>query len=130
MRPRPASQERTMSNGIFTTPIPRNEPVLAYAPGSAERKTLGVELRRMAAESIEIAPTIGGKKVKTGKTAKAVVPHDHARVLATWHKAGGKEVEAAIEASQAAYPEWSRMPWQQRAAIFLRAGELLAGPRR
>src|SRR5262249_34455409 len=52
-----------MSNGIFTTPIPRNEPVLAYAPGSAERKALGVELRRMAAESIEIAPTIGGKKV-------------------------------------------------------------------
>src|SRR6185503_10815911 len=86
--------------------------------------------RRMADESIEIAPVIGGKKVKTGKTGNAVVPHDHGHVLATWHKAGGREVEAAIEASQAAYGEWSRMPWHQRAAIFLRAAELLAGPRR
>jgi 1-pyrroline-5-carboxylate dehydrogenase len=119
-----------MSNGIFTVPVPRNEPVLAYAPGSDERRTLRAQLRRMAAESIEITPTIGGRKVKTGATAKAVVPHDHAHVLATWHKAGSKEVEAAIEAAQAAYPAWSRMPWHQRASIFLRAAELLAGPRR
>jgi len=119
-----------MSNGIFTVPIPRNEPVLAYTPGSPERKALGAELDRMAGEVIEITPRIGGRRVTTGRTTEAVMPHDHRHVLATWHKAGAAEVQRAIDAAGAAYREWSRLPWQERAAIFLRAADLLAGPYR
>jgi len=119
-----------MSNGIFTVPIPRNEPVLAYTPGSPERKALGAELDRMAGEVIEITPRIGGRRVTTGRTTEAVMPHDHRHVLATWHKAGASEVQRAIDAAGAAYREWSRLPWQERAAIFLRAADLLAGPYR
>jgi 1-pyrroline-5-carboxylate dehydrogenase len=119
-----------MSNGIFTVPAPRNEPVLAFTPGSPERKTLRAQLDRMAGEVIEIAPRIGGRRVATGRTSEAVMPHDHRHVLAVWHKAGASEVQRAIDAAGAAHREWSRMPWQERAAIFLRAADLLAGPYR
>jgi len=119
-----------MSNGIFSVPVPRNEPVLAYTPGSPERKALRAELDRMAGEVIEIAPRIGGRRVTTGRTADAVMPHDHRHVLAVWHKAGASEVQRAIDAAGAAHREWSRLPWQDRAAIFLKAADLLAGPYR
>jgi len=119
-----------MSNGIFTVPVPRNEPILAYTPGSPERKTLRAQLDRMAAEVIEITPRVGGRRVTTGRTAEAVMPHDHRHTLAVWHKAGASEVQRAIDAAGAAHREWSRMPWQERAAIFLRAADLLAGPYR
>jgi len=119
-----------MSNGIFSVPVPRNEPVLAYTPGSPERKALRAELDRMAGEVIEIAPRIGGRRVTTGRTADAVMPHDHRHVLAVWHKAGASEVQLAIDAAGAAHREWSRLPWQDRAAIFLKAADLLAGPYR
>src|SRR5881409_2898989 len=117
-----------MSNGIFNVPIPRNEPVLAYTPGSPERKALRAALDRMAGQMIEIAPRIGGRRVTTGRTAEVVMPHDHRHVLATWHKAGAPEVQQAIDAAAAAWPDWSRTPWEERAAVFLRAAELLAGP--
>ncbi len=119
-----------MSNGIFSVPVPRNEPVLAYTPGSPERKALRAQFDRMAGEVIEIAPRIGGRRVTTGRTADAVMPHDHRHVLAVWHKAGASEVQRAIDAAGAAHREWSRLPWQERAAIFLRAADLLAGPYR
>jgi 1-pyrroline-5-carboxylate dehydrogenase len=119
-----------MSNGIFSVPVPRNEPVLAYTPGSPERKTLRAQLDRMAGEVIEITPRIGGRRVATGRTAEAVMPHDHRHVLAVWHKAGASEVQRAIDAAGAAHREWSRLPWQERAAVFLRAADLLAGPYR
>src|SRR6059036_818903 len=119
-----------MSNGIFNVPIPRNEPVLAYTPGSPERKALRAALDRMAGQMIEIAPRIGGRRVTTGRTAEVVMPHDHRHVLAAWHKAGASEVQRAIDAAGAAYQEWSRLPWHERAAIFLRAADLLAGPYR
>jgi 1-pyrroline-5-carboxylate dehydrogenase len=119
-----------MSNGIFSVPVPRNEPVLAYTPGSPERKTLRAQLDRMAGEVIEITPRIGGRRVTTGRTAEAVMPHDHRHVLAVWHKAGASEVQRAIDAAGAAHREWSRLPWQERAAVFLRAADLLAGPYR
>ena len=119
-----------MSNGIFSVPVPRNEPVLAYTPGSPERKALRAQLDRMAGEVIEIAPRIGGRRVTTGRTADAVMPHDHRHVLAVWHKVGASEVQRAIDAAGAAHREWSRLPWQERAAIFLRAADLLAGPYR
>jgi 1-pyrroline-5-carboxylate dehydrogenase len=119
-----------MSSGIFTVPVPRNEPVLAYTPGSPERKTLRAQLDRMAGGVIEITPRIGGRRVTTGRTSEAVMPHDHRHVLAVWHKAGASEVQRAIDAAGAAHREWSRMPWPERAAIFLRAADLLAGPYR
>ena len=119
-----------MSHGIFSVPVPRNEPVLAYTPGSPERKALRAQLDRMAGEVIEITPRIGGRRVTTGRTAEAVMPHDHRHVLAVWHKAGASEVQRAIDAAGAAHREWSRMPWQERAAIFLRVADLLAGPYR
>ena len=119
-----------MTNGIFTAPRPRNEPVLGYAPGSPERRALRAELARLAGEVVEITPRIGGARVATGRTAEAVMPHDHRHVLAVWHAGGAAEVARAIEAALAARREWSRLPWQERAAVFLRAAELLAGPYR
>jgi len=117
-----------MRNGIFNVPEPRNEPVLAHLPGSPERKALRAELDRMAGQVIEITPRIGGRRVTTGRTAEVVMPHDHRHVLAVWHKAGASEVQRAVDAAGAAYHEWSRLPWYERAAIFLRAADLLAGP--
>lgn len=119
-----------MANSIVPVPKPQNEPILSYGPGSPEKKALKAELNRMLSEEIEIPLLIGGKEVRTGNTAKAVCPHDHQHVLATYHQAGQKEVELAIQASQAAWKEWSEMPWESRAAIFLKAAELLAGPMR
>jgi 1-pyrroline-5-carboxylate dehydrogenase len=84
----------------------------------------------MAAATIEITPRIAGQRVTTGKVASAVMPHDHARTLATWHRAAGPEVERAIAAARDAHHDWSRMAWEDRAAIFLKAADLLAGPYR
>jgi 1-pyrroline-5-carboxylate dehydrogenase len=119
-----------MITGVFNVPRPRNEPVLAYAPGSPERKAVRVQLEKMASEVIEITARIGGRSVQTGDTVEAVMPHDHRHVLAIWHKAGRKEVQEAIDAALAARRSWACMPWHERAAIFLRAAELLAGPYR
>ncbi|MGC8723184.1 MAG: L-glutamate gamma-semialdehyde dehydrogenase [Acidobacteriota bacterium] len=119
-----------MANNLIPVPKPQNEPVFSYAPGSPEKKILKAELSRMLREEIEIPLVIGGKEVRTGNTAKAVCPHDHKHVLATYHQAGPKEVEQAIVASQEAWKEWSAMPWEHRAAIFLKAADLLGGPMR
>jgi 1-pyrroline-5-carboxylate dehydrogenase len=119
-----------MANNLIPVPKPQNEPVLSYAAGSPEKSSLKAELNRMLREEIEIPLVIGGKEVRTGNTAKAVCPHDHRHVLATYHQAGPKEVEMAIAASQKAWREWSAMPWEHRAAIFLKAADLLAGPMR
>jgi 1-pyrroline-5-carboxylate dehydrogenase len=117
-----------MANAVFSVPTPRNEPALTYAPGTPERPALRGQLQKMASEVIEITPWIGGRPVKTGRVAEATMPHDHRHVLATWHKAGAREVERAIGAALGAHATWSRMAWADRAAIFLRAAELLAGP--
>jgi 1-pyrroline-5-carboxylate dehydrogenase len=117
-----------MENAIDTAPVPRNEPVLAYAPGTPERRALQAQLRHLGSEVVEITPRIGGERLPTGRTAEAVRPHDHGRVLAVWHRAGPAEVARAIAAARAAHHDWSRMPWTDRAAIFLRAADLLAGP--
>jgi 1-pyrroline-5-carboxylate dehydrogenase len=119
-----------MANGIFNVPPPRNEPVLGYTPGSPERKALRTELDRLGGQVVEIAPRIGGRQITTGRTAEAVMPHDHRHVLAVWHKAGASEVQRAIDAAGAAHREWSRLPFHDRAAIFLKAADLLAGPYR
>src|SRR6185295_12188921 len=109
-------------------PVPKNEPVLGYAPQSPERAELSATLASLSRRTIEIAPVIGGRRVRTGDTATAAKPHDHKHGLATWHKAGGREVKRAIAAARDAHPAWSRMPWESRAAIFLKAADLLAGP--
>ncbi|HEV8642778.1 MAG TPA: L-glutamate gamma-semialdehyde dehydrogenase [Methylomirabilota bacterium] len=119
-----------MVNALLSVPEPRNEPVLGYAPGTPERRALSAQLKKMAGEVVEIAPRIGGRKTTTGKTAEAVMPHDHRHVLAVWHRAGAREVQQAIDAALAAHQSWSRMPWPARAAIFLKAADLLAGPYR
>jgi 1-pyrroline-5-carboxylate dehydrogenase len=115
-------------NGIIRIPTPVNEPVREYAPGSPEKASLKKKLDEMLSEEIEIPLIIGGKEVRTGDAQKAVCPFDHKHVLATWHQAGEKEVQMAAEASQKAWKSWSEMPWEDRASIFLKAGELLAGP--
>ena len=119
-----------MPNGNFVVPAPRNEPVLDFAPGSSEREELQTQLKKMSRRTIEIPARIGGRRVRTGRTAKAVMPHDHAHVLARWHPCGKKEVERAIRAALEAHTSWSRMPWHHRASIFLKAADLLAGPYR
>ncbi len=117
-----------MPNGLVPIPPPVNEPVRAYAPGAAEKASLKAKLDEMLSEEIDIPLIIGGKEVRTGNTAKAVCPHDHQHVLGVYHKAGEAEIKQAIAASQEAWREWSEVPWEDRAAVMLKAAELLAGP--
>lgn len=117
-----------MSDALSAVPSPHNEPVLGYAPGSPERAALKARLAAMAAERVEVPCVIGGRDVRTGRTAPAVMPHDHHHVLADVHLAGGAEVGAAIAAAGEAWHDWSRMPWEERLAVFLRAADLLSGP--
>src|SRR5438046_1474405 len=109
----------------YRVPIPINEPVRSYAPGTAERQALKQKIAAMSAEKIEIPLVIGGKEVRTGDTATQVMPHRHGHVLATWHKAGPKEVEQAIKAATDARREWGSWSFEYRASVFLRAAELL-----
>src|SRR3954465_2358950 len=115
-------------HGIFRPPPPHNEPVLGYEAGSPERARLQERLAAMAKEPIEIPVVIGGEEIRTGDTFDAVMPHDKERVLAHVHKAGAAEVDRAIAASAEAWEDWHRLPWEERAAVFLRAAELLSGP--
>src|SRR5687768_11999782 len=115
-------------SGVIRVPTPVNEPVLSYAPGSTERAALSARLDELSAERMDIPLIIGGEEVRTGRTSRAVMPHDHGHVLADWHMAGPAEVARAIAASRAAWETWSVTPWEDRAAVFLRAAELLAGP--
>jgi 1-pyrroline-5-carboxylate dehydrogenase len=114
--------------GIFRVPTPTNEPIRDYAPGSPERASLQIRLEQMRNERAEIPLVIGGEDVTTGTLREAVMPHDKDHVLADVHQGGPKEVERAIEAAAEAWEDWHRVPWEERAAVFLRAAELLAGP--
>jgi 1-pyrroline-5-carboxylate dehydrogenase len=119
-----------MSNAIFQVPAPGNEPILDYAPGTPERAHLKDALRELAAQQIEVPLIIGGEEVRTGDTGQVVMPHDHRHVLGTYHKAGEAEVQRAIEVARAAWHDWSRMPWETRAAVFLKAADILTCRRR
>jgi 1-pyrroline-5-carboxylate dehydrogenase len=114
--------------GIFRPLPPVNEPVRSYAPGSPERASLQLRLEQMKREQPEIPCIIGGKEVTTGNLKPAVMPHDKDHVLANVHQGGAKEVEMAVEAAGEAWQDWHRLPWEERAAVFYRAAELLAGP--
>ncbi|MBA2688252.1 MAG: L-glutamate gamma-semialdehyde dehydrogenase [Gemmatimonadaceae bacterium] len=112
-------------NGTRKVPVPVNEPVKSYAPGSLERSALKERLKSMAGERVDIPLIIGGEEVRTGDTAQSVMPHDHKHVLADWHKAKTDHVRKAIKASQKASREWASWAWEDRAAVFLKAAELL-----
>jgi 1-pyrroline-5-carboxylate dehydrogenase len=103
-----------------------NEPIRAYAPGSPEKASLKARLASMATERVEIPLIIGGKEIRTGDTSQATMPHDHNHILADWHKAAPQHVQQAIEAAARARVEWANWPWEDRAAVFLKAAELLA----
>jgi 1-pyrroline-5-carboxylate dehydrogenase len=112
--------------GLRRVPPPVNDPVRPYGPGSPEKAELKARLTAMASERIDIPLVIGGKDVYTGNTATAVMPHDHGHVLADWHKASREHVGQAVEAARAAHHDWASWPWEDRAAVFLKAAELLA----
>ena len=113
-------------NGVRRIPEPINDANRTYAAGSPERAELKARLKSMAAERIDIPLVIGGREIRTGNTAQAVMPHDHSHVLADYHLAGPEHVQQAVEAAAAARREWSQWPWEERAAILLKAAELLA----
>jgi len=110
----------------YRIPVPINDPVRSYEPGSSDRQALKSRLAEMSAEKIEIPLVIGGKEVRTGDTGTQVMPHRHGHVLATWHKAGPKEVEQAVKAAAEAGREWASWSLEDRASVFLRAADLMA----
>ena len=112
--------------GIRRVPAPVNEPNKAYASGSPEKAELKARLKSMAEEKIEIPIIIGGREIRTGKLEKTIMPHDHGHVLAEYHAAGPEHVEQAVAAAAKARREWAAWPWEDRAAVLLRAAELLS----
>ena len=116
-----------MNNARVVVPPPRNEPILGYAPGSAEKTAVKARLTEFTDGSVEIPLLIGGREVTTGDLGDCILPHDHQRRVATYHRGNAHTVDQAIAAAAAARADWSAMPWESRAAIFLKAAELLAG---
>ena len=115
-----------MRNSIITFPLPANEPVKSYLPGSPERLALEAELERQSNIVVDIPIIIGGKEIRTGNTGTVTCPHDHNHVLATYHKVSEKEVQLAIETAMKAWEEWSKTDWTVRAGIVMKMAELLA----
>ena len=117
-----------MNNTALKIPAPINEPVLSYAPGTPERARLRKKLAELKQNQLDIPAFIDGKEVRTGDTETVSPPHDHQFNLGQVHNCGLTEVNMAIDACRQARKDWMNMPWTDRAAIFLRAAELLAGP--
>ena len=119
-----------MSDAFFQLPKAKNEPVWSYAPGSPEKAALKAKMAEMKGQVIEIPQTLGGKKILEGEKIAIRPPHEHKHILGYYYKGGTQHVHLAIEAAMAAKPSWEAMPWEERAAIFLKAADLLAGPYR
>lgn len=119
-----------MANGFFNVPTPINEPVKGYAPNSPERIELLKTLRELKQQQRDIPMHIGGQEIRTGNKKDITPPHDHQHVLGQFHEGDASHVAQAIDAALAARPLWAEMPWEHRAAIFLKAADLLAGPYR
>jgi len=119
-----------MSKGFYKSPAPFNEPVLLYAPGSPERKALKETIARFRSEELDIPMFIGGEEVRTGERILISPPHDHRHVLGYYHKGTGDHVLQAINAALAVRPKWQSLTWDHRAAIFLKAADLISGPYR
>ncbi|GII77003.1 1-pyrroline-5-carboxylate dehydrogenase [Sphaerisporangium rufum] len=118
-------------DAVSNVPVPANEPVRGYAPGSAERAALEARIKELAGSAIDLTMTVGGeRRMAAGAPIDVVQPHDHARVLGRTAEASAGDVRAAVDAALAAAPAWRALPFDERAAIFLRAADLLAGPYR
>ena len=113
-------------SGIFSYPLPQNEPVLSYSPGSAEKMNLKKALKELKSTKLDVPMYIGSKEVRTGKKADLRPPHEHQHLLGQFHQGEEKHVKLAIDAALEARASWSAMPWEQRAHIFLKAADLLA----
>ena len=116
-----------MSNAMFNLPGPINEPVQPYLKGDKSRKDVEEQIKKFRSQTLDIPLIIGGKEIRTTKTQKAIEPHQHSKVLATVHQAGEKEVALAIETASRAKKDWENLAWEDRAAVFLKAADLLAG---
>ena len=116
-----------LNNAILKVPTPVNEPVYSYAPGTPERDLLKAAIEEITNKKVEIPLIIGGKEVRTGTMGQVVMPHDHQHILGECHLAGEKEIKMAIDAAMAAKEDWANLRWEERAAIFLKAAELLSG---
>ena len=119
-----------MSFAISQVPTPKNEPVRSYAPGSNEVKSLISTYKKMWKEKVEIPMVINGKEVKTDEKVTLHSPQDHKHNLGFYYKGGKKQVTEAINSCLKSREEWANLPWEQRASIFLKAADLLAGPYR
>jgi 1-pyrroline-5-carboxylate dehydrogenase len=119
-----------MSKGFYQVPKAVNEPVKSYAPNSPEKAAVLVAYKKMWNETIDVPMYIGSEQVRTGNTQNMSAPHDHQHVVGTYHLAEKKHINDAIAAALEARKKWSQMPWEHRAAIFLKAAELIAGPYR
>jgi 1-pyrroline-5-carboxylate dehydrogenase len=122
----PVTSQLAAFAGVRRVPPPVNDPNRSYAPGTPERAELKARLAQMAAEKVDIPIIIGGREIRTGRTARSVMPHDHGHVLGEYHLAGPEHIEQAMAAAVAAQREWARWPWEERAGVILRAAELLA----
>lgn len=119
-----------MPKGIYKVPVAINEPVKSYAPGSAERKELQAKLKELRSKTIDVPMYIGGKEVRSGHKIRLAPPHDHKHTLGYFHKSDKKHVKQAIDAALKAKKNWENLSWEHRAAIFLKAADLIAGPYR
>ena len=119
-----------MGKGFFNTPIAVNEPVKTYAPGSPEREAVLAAYDKMFNSKVEVPLYINGKDVSTGNTKTLSAPHDHQHVVGSYHLAEKSHIENAIKTALEARTAWAELPWEQRAGIFLKAAELIAGPYR
>ncbi|HQQ94196.1 MAG TPA: L-glutamate gamma-semialdehyde dehydrogenase [Bacteroidia bacterium] len=119
-----------MSKGVFKVPQAINEPIRSYAPGSAERKELQAMLKDLRSQELDIPMYIGGEEVRSGNRVRLAPPHDHRHTLGFFHKSDKSHVQQAIDAALAAKQNWADLNWEQRAAIFLKAADLIAGPYR
>ena len=116
-----------MTDIPFNIPKPENEPIKNYAPNSPEKKSLKTKISKLKSTQIEIPVIIGGEEIKTGDTSTCVVPHDHQHVLGTFHKAGEEEIQLAIDSALNVWKTWSKTSLEERAKIFLKMADLLAG---
>ena len=119
-----------MSNALYLIPTPKNEPINSYAPDTPERKALQTQLETYNAEIFDIPMIINGEEIRTNNISEIVPPHDHKKVIAKFHRANREIVKSAIESALEARSKWAAMPWQHRAAIFLKAADLISGPYR
>ncbi|MBD0832435.1 L-glutamate gamma-semialdehyde dehydrogenase [Aestuariibaculum sediminum] len=119
-----------MGKGFFNVPVAVNEPVKSYAPGTPERDAVLAAYKNMYNSTVDVPLYINGEYVETGNTSTMSPPHDHQHIVGTYHLAEKSHVEDAISTALEARKEWALMPWEQRAAIFLKAAELVAGPYR